>query len=207
MKNTANDEESQLEMLNLCRRKVNNYRQSDALDAIIIFCEREPVPFKMNKVVVNNNAILFFAMLSDSELSSFMQRDIKDLYEEAFEYFGLPDAQRDRLHEARKASRQTTTVEINVFIGQVISDAVDRINSLDEIQKLTKEMVSRSLIGEGASLYTATDLRERALLYFATLTAEQKTKAISEVTAKYGTLLTRLTPKQYEEKRRQIAGY
>lgn len=206
METIEKDVESQLEMLKMCVKKVNNYRQSDALDTIISLCEREPVPFKMSKVVVNNHAILFFAMLPESELSSFMQRDIKDLYEEAFEFFGLPDAQRARLHEARKASRQTTTVEVNVFISQVISDAVDRINNLAEIKKLTQEMVSRSLIGEGASLYTATDLRERALLYFATLPADQKTKAISEVASKYGTLLTRLTPKQYEEKRRQIEG-
>ncbi len=187
------------EQIDFCRRKISNFRQTTALDTLINLCEKEPLAVKLNKVVLNINALLYFASISDEEMSAYMSRNIKDIYGEAFDYFGLEEDYKSELIEKR-GSPHPTTVEVNAFINMVILWNVNRINDLPASQSLKSDLVDRGLMREDTPLYTSADIRERAIIYFATLNAQEKLKAMNEISSRYGFLLTRLNDKQYEKK-------
>lgn len=185
--------------LKLCLKKVNNYRQSAAIIRLIDLCEDEPLTVKMNKVLVNINAMLSFARLDDEKLAGFVTRNIIDLYNEAFDHFNIDKAERIKLLETRNVTTQTT-VEVNSFISDLISKNIEKINSLPEVISFRDAMIARNKIADPGPLYTATDIREYAILYYAPLSFEEKTRLHQEIHAEYGMLMTRLTEDQYKKK-------
>ena len=185
--------------LDLCRRRISNFRQSQRLDHVIERCEFEPLAAKINKVSLNIFAMLHFASLSDEMVSDFLSKEIKDAYAEAFDYFRVSEEKRLEVTENTTASL-TTTVELNNFIHAIIIQNVDRVNHLPSVVKLKEDMVARGLKRDDMQIYSSADIRERAILYFACLPSIEKMRVITAISINYGFLLTRLNDKQYAKK-------
>lgn len=185
--------------LDLCRRRINNFRQSVRLDHVIGLCESEPLAAKINKVTLNIYAMLNFASLSDDVISDFLEKEIKDVYSDVFDYFRVPEETRQAVSENTNASL-TTTVELNNFIHAVIAQNVERVNNLPAVVKLKEDMVARGLKRDDMQIYSSADIRERAVLYFADMPSIEKMRIISVTSINYGFLLTRLNDKQYAKK-------
>ena len=195
----------QVEQLELCRRRISNFRQTVALSEIISFCENEPLAAKLNKVSLNIYSMLHFASLPDDVVSEYMSKNLKDLYYDVFDYFHVSKEEVDLIMESRGSSLPTT-VEVNNFIHAVISQNIDRINNLPSSVRLKNDMVARGLMREETPLYSSADIRERAILYFADLPSIEKMRVISSIPMKYGFLLTRLNDKQYAKKLEKLLG-
>lgn len=195
-----------VEQLELCRRRINNFRQTAGLDYVIKLCETEPMAMKINKVSLNINAMLHFAILPDDIVSAFMSKGISEMYTDAFDYFKVPEDIKTELMTARGATFPTT-VELNNFLHAKVNANVDRINSLPGSLQFKENMIERGLMRKDQSLYTAADIRERAIFYFAALSTQEKMRAISEINMKYGFLMTRLNDKQYAKKRENLGYY
>lgn len=188
------------EQLELCRRRINNFRQTAGLVRVIELCESEPMAMKINKVSLNIYAMLHFATLPDLAVSTFMAKGISEMYSEAFDYFKVPEEEKAELISARGASFPTT-VELNNFLHAKIAANVDRINNLPESVNEKNRLIDKGLKRNDQDLYSAADIRERAIFFFAEMPTQEKMRAIFEINAKYGFLMTRLNDKQYENKR------
>lgn len=194
---------SPIDQLNLCRRKVKNIRQTAAMNAVINTCIREPLAIKYTGVILNTHAMLHFASLPDDVISNFMELDIKRVYDRVFIGFGLDYFERESLIEARGSSFPTT-VESNGFIELVTNQAIDRINSLPVSEELKAELTKPKPGRNETSYYNYPDIRERAILYFASLSGHERISIINENSIKYGFLLTRLTDSQYNKKLQNV---
>lgn len=191
-----------LEQLELCRRRVNNYRQTDAVAALIEHCENEPVMAKLNKVIVNIYALLAFVRQPDAQIAAFMSRNIQDIYTEAFDHFDVPAQERVTLLDDFKTKQ--TTVEVSLYINNLITEGIEKINNLPETVAMRDSMLAKGLLKTRGPLYNGTDIRERALLYFAALSADEKGKVIAEIESEHSPMLVRLTDKQFEKKRQAM---
>ena len=197
---------SATEQLNICRRKIKNYRQTESLNTLIALYVQEPLVVKLNKVNLNINAMLHFASLSDKQLSNFLAIDLKESYEKAFNHFigyhheiyseTLEDLKVDRFRLsdliANRTVPFTTTVEVNGFIDMIINDNLERVNGLPASRVLKETLVSHGKISGDSQPYNNTDLRELSILYFVSLSKEDKTAATNAISSKYGFLLNRL---------------
>lgn len=193
------------EQLELCRRRINNFRQTAGLVRVIELCEAEPMAMKINKVSLNIYAMLHFATIPDLAVSTFMMKGISEMYAEAFDYFKIPEEEKNELIAARGASFPTT-VELNNFLQARIAANVDRINNLPGSLKEKANLIERGLKRDDQDLYSAADIRERAIFFFAEMPTQEKMRAIFEINMKYGFLMTRLNDKQYEKKREALKG-
>ncbi len=193
--------ESQKHALDLCRRKVNNYRQPEVIDRLIEECEKEALgmPKKMKKVAINTYAMLSFGRQSDEALAAFMGVSVDDQFRQVLPRFKIPEAEINQLCESRSEVHQTT-VEVNFFVNSKIEESIARINNLPSSIELRDSMVAADKHKPSDPLYNATDIRVRALLYYAGLPIEEKIRVVKEIDVEYGEMLTKHTPAKYEER-------
>jgi hypothetical protein len=194
---------SPIEQLNLCRKRIKTFRQPEALVQLVTLCVADHLAVKFNRVILNLHAMLHFASLSDEVISDFMAMSRKDAYIRAFTYFGVDQFKIEELLQ-QSGNASTTTVELNIFLEEVVDANIYRINNLASTRQFNIEMVNRGKQQDDAPLYSATDIRERAILYFAALSSYDKFSAMNDISMKYGFLLTRLNEKQYNIKLQNI---
>ncbi len=197
--------DSQMYALDLCRRKVNNYRQPEVIDRLIEACEEEALvmPKKMKKVAINTYAMLAFARLDDQSLATFMDISVDDLFRQVLSRFKISETEIDRLCKERSDVHQTT-VEVNFFVNGKTDESIARINNLPSSIELRDSMIAADKHKPSDPLYNATDIRVRALLYYASLPLEDKIRVVREIDVEYGEMLTKYTPQKYEERAQRL---
>lgn len=197
--------EEQMAQLDMCRKKVNNYRQPEALDVLIENAEEEglAIPYKVKKVDLNIYAMIAFSRLGDEEMNKVIATPIKDLYHDAFCRYGVAEEEITRLYEGIEDTKQTT-VEVNLFISKLIDDSIARANSLPYVEEIRSKLIDSGKLKENASFYNGTEIRTRALLYYATLPLEEKIKVIGDIHAEFGSKLNRFTGEQYNKRLKKL---
>lgn len=197
--------ENQMRALELCRRKVNNYRQAEGVDRLIEECEEEALvmPKKMKKVAINAYSMLAFARQDDETLAALMITPIDELYRQVFNRFGLPKEEVERLCKGRGDIHQTT-VEVNLFINGKIEESIARINNLPSSIQLRDLMIAADKHKYSEPLYSATDIRVRPLFYYGGLPLEDKIRVVNEIDVEYGQMLSKHTDKQHEDRTHKL---
>jgi hypothetical protein len=187
---------TQLDKLELRRRRICNFRQSDALDSIITLCEAERLPVKVSKVIINNTAILGFGMLSDFQITDFMARPIEVLYGAACDYYEVPESRRMELVSSQSRIKPTT-VELNNFVHYRFLQLTERVNNLPVVKEVMRLNKEHGLNLQADLLLSPPRIRERAILFFALLSPSDKTLLIENLNRLHGSMLDRLTDKKY----------
>lgn len=187
-----------LEQLAMCRRKINNYRQRPALNDIISLCEQKNSPVKINKVVINICALVHFAAIPEDELENFLSTGADDLYVEAFKKFGCDDHIINKLMWEQNAVNPTT-IELNNYVNLIVARNIERVNNLPSSQDLKAQLVKKNVKKPDELLYSGAYVRERAILYFALKTPEERFQIVAGINKTLGSLLVRIPDKKYKE--------
>lgn len=192
--------DDQIHELNMSRKKVNNYRQPDALEQLIQSGEDEPLgTIKMKKVDLNHFAMLGMAQLSDEKLDALLSTPVEDLYRKAFDYYGYSkkhvDELIDQLHEIKQ-----TTVEVNYYISDVVEKLTDRACAQPSAVSLYKTLTAAQKHDPKKPIFNSTEIRMRALTYFSALSVSEKIDVIRSVKAEHGERLNRLSDPQFKKK-------
>lgn len=200
--------ESQMQSLELHRRKVNNYRQSDGVARLIDECEEEALAMpgkKMNKVAINQYAMLAFSDLDDEAMSAYMAPavSVDDLYTSVLPRFKVSEAEVKEYCEKRDVTHQTT-VEVNLFVNKKIEESIARANALPCTVEMHRSLSAADKVRPNEPFYNATDMRVRALFYYGGLPLDEKIRVVAEIDRKYGPMLSKLTEKQYKERAAKI---
>lgn len=200
--------ESQMQALQLHRRKVNNYRQSDGIARLIEECEEEALAIpgkKMNKVEINKYAMLAFSELDDEAMSSHMAPavTIEGLYHSVLSRFKVSKEDIDLYIESINETHQTT-VEVNLFINNKFEEAIIRANALPCTVDPCNFLRATGKYNKNTPFYNGTDMRVHALFYYGGLPLDEKIRVVAEIDRKYGPMLSKLTEKQYKERAAKI---
>lgn len=192
--------DEQLKILDKCRSKVNNYRQGPGVDLIIECCEHEPmVNAKTNKVFINLYSLIALSELEDGQLNEYIGTPLEDAYKAGFANYGYSDKEAEDLFDSRGNLHQTT-VEVNSFVNDIVVSLIDRINCLPVTIQDKQVSIKTGKCGKTENYYNATEIRERALFYYAALPVAEKADVINGIIQKYGPMLNRYSNKQYEER-------
>lgn len=166
------------------RNYISNYRQprciSNLMDISLEHCE--DLIWRLNLKEYNKIAILSLDLLSDEDLEILFTTHIKEMYEYAFGSIGYSEIQINEAFEGRK-KQKSTTVDLSGGVDNILIKLCTRICEFKSSIKLKQIMESADL--QTNNLFSYTDVRLKAILYFCSLSNEMKTDVINNALISY----------------------
>lgn len=165
--------------------KIANFRQPVFLSELIEISSSQCVklPLKIHKKSYNRISIAALSVLDDFSLDVFITNHIYDMYDLAFTMCGYSKTKSNELFASRRITTQTT-VDLSGGISALFENLVERIGKLPSSNNL-KDLMESADINFGDRIFTSTDVRLKAILYFAGLTMNAKETKIKQLIDKF----------------------